>query len=205
MFDFRDYPRDSKLFDPANKKVIGKMKNEFKTKIISGFVGLKSKMYALVDVDGKENKKAKVVNRGVVRGIRHNELVDVLYGRKLIRPKMKWIQSKLHRIGTYHICNISLSCFDDERYILHGGINSLDFFQSILNLLSRQLLFRDVLLVLTFFICAKNQFRVKRNKLKFIRGSIKLVKSVGSGKISGVNEIDRTNKVVLIAFIPVVL
>ena len=89
MFDFRDYPRDSKLFDPANKKVIGKLKNEFKTKIISGFVGLKSKMYSLVDVDGKENKKAKVVNRGVVRGIRHNELVDVLYGRKLIRPKMK--------------------------------------------------------------------------------------------------------------------
>ena len=27
---------------------------------------------------------------------------------------MKRIQSKLHRIGTYDVCKISLSCFDDE-------------------------------------------------------------------------------------------
>ena len=26
LFDFNDYPRDSKFFDPINKKVIGKMK-----------------------------------------------------------------------------------------------------------------------------------------------------------------------------------
>ena len=39
---------------------------------------------------------------------------------------MKRIQSKLHRIGlgTY-VCKISLSCFDDKRYILDDGINSL--------------------------------------------------------------------------------
>ena len=28
LFDFSDYPLDSKLFDPANKKVIGKMKDD---------------------------------------------------------------------------------------------------------------------------------------------------------------------------------
>ena len=41
LFDFSDYPLESKFFDPANKKVIGKMKDEFKGKIISEFVGLK--------------------------------------------------------------------------------------------------------------------------------------------------------------------
>ena len=45
LFDFCDYPKDSKFFDSVNKKVIGKMKDEFKGKIISEFVGLKSKMY----------------------------------------------------------------------------------------------------------------------------------------------------------------
>ena len=40
LFDFSDYPLDSKFFDPNNKKVIGKMKDEFKGKTINGFVGL---------------------------------------------------------------------------------------------------------------------------------------------------------------------
>ena len=38
-----------------SKKVVGKMKNEFKEKSISEFVGLKSKMHFLIDVDNKEN------------------------------------------------------------------------------------------------------------------------------------------------------
>ena len=33
------------------------MKDEFKVKVISEFVELKSKMYSLVDVDGEEIKK----------------------------------------------------------------------------------------------------------------------------------------------------
>ena len=45
LFDFSDYPLNSKFFDPVNKKVIGKIKYEFKGRIISEFVGLKSKMY----------------------------------------------------------------------------------------------------------------------------------------------------------------
>ena len=46
----------------------------------------------------------------------------------MIRHKSKRIQSKLHRIGTYNVCKLSLSCFDDKRYILNDGINSLAYF-----------------------------------------------------------------------------
>ena len=49
----------------------------------------------------------------------------------MIIHKMKRIQSKLHRTGTYDVCKISLSCFDDKRYILDGGINSLAYFTKI--------------------------------------------------------------------------
>ena len=41
---------------------------------------------------------------------------------------MKRIQSKLHRIGTYDVCEISLSCFDDKRYVLNDGVNTLAHF-----------------------------------------------------------------------------
>ena len=37
LSDFSDYPLHSKVFDPVNKKDIGKMKDEFKGKIISEF------------------------------------------------------------------------------------------------------------------------------------------------------------------------
>ena len=44
----------------------------------------------------------------------------------MIRHKMN--QSKLHRIGTYDVFKILLSCFDDKRYVLQDGINSLAYF-----------------------------------------------------------------------------
>ena len=53
LFDFSEYPISSKYCDLANKKVVGKMKDEFKGVPISEFIGLKSKMYSLISVDNK--------------------------------------------------------------------------------------------------------------------------------------------------------
>ena len=64
----------------------------------------------------------------MLKKIRHKEYMDALFNKKVIRHKMKRIRSKLHRIGTYDVCKISLSCFDDKRYILDDGINSLVYF-----------------------------------------------------------------------------
>ena len=63
LFDCSDYPLDSKYFDLVNTRVSGKMKDEFKGKIISEFAGLKSKMYSLISVDDKEVAKPKGVNK----------------------------------------------------------------------------------------------------------------------------------------------
>ena len=41
---------------------------------------------------------------------------------------MKRIQSKKHKIGTYEINKISLSCFDDKRFVLNDGIHTLTYF-----------------------------------------------------------------------------
>ena len=47
LFDFSIYPKDSKFLDKTNKKVIGKMKDDFGGVIVVEFVGLKSKMYSI--------------------------------------------------------------------------------------------------------------------------------------------------------------
>ena len=72
-------------------------------------------MYSLIAVDGEKNKKAKGVSKNDVKNIRHEGYINVLFNNKMMRHKMKRIQSKLHRIGTYDVCKISLSCFDDKR------------------------------------------------------------------------------------------
>ena len=41
---------------------------------------------------------------------------------------MKRIQAKKHKIGTYVINKISLLCFDDKRYVLDDGVNTLAYF-----------------------------------------------------------------------------
>ena len=38
------------------------------------------------------------------------------------------IQSKKHKIGTYENNKISLSCFDDKRFVLDDGIDMLAYF-----------------------------------------------------------------------------
>ena len=74
------------------------MKDESKEKINIKFFGLKSKMYFLLDVGGKENKREKGVNNVVVENIKHQGYLDVLINKKIIRHIMKRIQSKLELI-----------------------------------------------------------------------------------------------------------
>ena len=41
---------------------------------------------------------------------------------------MRRIQSKKHKLGTYEIDKVSLSCFDDKRFVLDDGIHALAYF-----------------------------------------------------------------------------
>ena len=131
LSDFSGYPKDSVYYDSSNKKVLGKIKDEFNGIKISEFVGLKSKMYSFISVDNREINKAKGINKK----LRHKEYIDVLFNKKVVRHNMKRIQSKLHEIGTYDIYKISLSCFDDKRYVLNDGINTLAYFHKDISLL----------------------------------------------------------------------
>ena len=62
LFDFSNYSKDSKIFYETNKKVISNMKDEFGGIILDEFRGLKSKMYYMKKIDGKECNAAKGVN-----------------------------------------------------------------------------------------------------------------------------------------------
>ena len=129
MFDFSIYSKDSTFYNDTNKKFIGKMKDENGGAIIDQFIGLKSKMYLIKKINGSESSTTKGVNIAT----KSNEFKDVLFNKKVIRHKMKKIQAKKHKIGTYEIDKISLSCFDDKRYVLDDGANTLAYFHKDCN------------------------------------------------------------------------
>ena len=124
LFDFSNYPEDSKFFDPTNKKVISKMKDESEEKIIHDFVRLKSKIYSVKNIDGKESNTAKGVNIAT----EFNEFKDTLFNKKIIRHKMRRIQGKKYKMGTYEISKILLSVFNDKRFVLNNGIHTQAYF-----------------------------------------------------------------------------
>ena len=108
------------FYDNTNKKVISKIKDEYGGVIIDKFVGLKSKMFSIKKIDGAA--------KGVNIATEFNKFKDFLFNKKVIRHKMKRIQAKKHKIETYKIDEISLSCFDDKRYVLDDGVNTLAYF-----------------------------------------------------------------------------
>ena len=123
LFDFSGYSKDSVYYDHMNKKVLGKMKDEFNGVKIDEFVGLKFQIYLWIAENDLEVNKAKGVNLI----LKHREYVDVLSNKKVVRHKVTRIQSGLHRIGTYDLNKISVSCFDDKRYMIDDGINTLSY------------------------------------------------------------------------------
>ena len=50
-----------------------------------------------------------------------------IFNKKVIRHNMSGINSINHRMYTYESNKISLSAFDDKRYILHNGIHTLAY------------------------------------------------------------------------------
>ena len=66
------------------------MKDVFQGKINDEFVELKSKMYSMKNIDGKECNTAKGVNIAT----ESNEFKDILFNKKVVRCKMKRIKTK---------------------------------------------------------------------------------------------------------------
>ena len=91
-------------------------------------------MQSVLSDNGKESSTAKGVNIAT----KFNERKDTLFNIKVIRHKMERIQSKKHKIGTYEINKISLSCNDDKRFVLDDGIHTLAYFHRFLQMIIKK-------------------------------------------------------------------
>ena len=128
IFDNSDYKKKSPFYFDENKKVIGKFKDEAAGIPVTEFVGLRSKMYSYI-LDNKQTKRtAKGIKKNVIqKNLSHDNYKKVLLNNEQIHHSMKTIRSMNHQLSSYELNKISLSCFDDKRYIHENGITSFAY------------------------------------------------------------------------------
>ena len=118
LFDFSDYSSNHPMHSNANKKVIGKMKDETAGVPVREFIGLRSKMYSL-KYGNHEKQTAKGIKTSVVRKrLRHSMYRDVLLNEHVTLETMNVIRSHKHQPYTEAVNKLALSAYDDKRYVL---------------------------------------------------------------------------------------
>ena len=82
-----------------------------------------SKMY--IKSDEKGGKTGKGIKKNVIKNNnKHEDYKSVILNNEQLHHEMKTIRSQKHQLGSYEINKVSLSCFDDKRYIHDNGISS---------------------------------------------------------------------------------
>ena len=126
-FDCSDYPVNHLLHNTTNKKVLGKFKDEMKGAIVEEFVGLRAKMYSILWSGGcvRICKGISIcVNKFVHK---HDMYKECLLNTNCRVDNIVRIGSVNHNLYTIEEKKISLSPFDDKRYILDDKVNTLAY------------------------------------------------------------------------------
>lgn len=144
-FDFSNVHQSHPLFSEKFKSQLFKFKEEMGLTPISRFCALKAKVYSFevacphkVGINSKgvcmecENKTNLVSNVNKLKGVQQSTARQLHFEKYLKciessykrRDNVRQITSKNQKITTNFVNKISLSSFDDKRYILNCGIHS---------------------------------------------------------------------------------
>lgn len=146
--DFSNVHPTHPLFSEKNKTQLFKFKEEFGLRPISRFCALKAKCYSFEipcsHLEGMnelgncrvcKNKNSSFTNVNRLKGIQQNTARQIHFDRyvnclKTVycqRDSVRQIGSKAHAISTNYLKKISLSSFDDKRFLLNCGVHSSPF------------------------------------------------------------------------------
>ena len=126
LYDTSNYQSDHPLFSTANKKIIGKFKDELGGQLLTEFIGIRPKMYSFVGENS--GKRAKGVKKSVLRkSITHDDYRSCLFEKEVFHRDMPGLRSRAHTIYGETVHKVALAPLDTKRYILDDGISTLAF------------------------------------------------------------------------------
>ena len=73
-------------------------------------------MYSYIKDDEKDGKPAKGIKKNIIKNeINYGDYKNALFNNQQMHHRIKTIRSKNHKLGSYEINKVSLSCFVDKR------------------------------------------------------------------------------------------
>lgn len=141
IFDTSDNPKDHPLYTSINKKKPGMIKDESNGSIITEFIGLRAKMYSILCQDrifsggtSYRDSKGKGVQKVLFTDgydasnrIEHDDYKFILESKSTIIRTNRGIRSYKHKLYSIETDKLALSAYDDKRYLLDDGIESLAY------------------------------------------------------------------------------
>jgi hypothetical protein len=124
-YDTSDYPTNHPAYSKKNTKALGKMKDEYNGRPIAEFVGLRAKMYSILEANRREKKVAKGISKRVTAKMLHENYVTALLDEQTTKIVQQQICSKNHSVVTAEIIKAGLSPYDDKRYVMDDKASTL--------------------------------------------------------------------------------
>ena len=115
-FDTSGYIPDRPLPVELNKKVIGLMKDESGSKIMTEFIALSPKLYSYKKLDGLEDKKCKGIKKCVVKNtFTFKDYKTCLFNDSTEYRSQLMFRSSKHEVHTIEVNKVALNRDDDKR------------------------------------------------------------------------------------------
>ena len=115
-FDTSGYCPNRPLPVGLNKKVIGLMKDELGSKIMTDFVALRPKLYSYKKLDGSEDKKCKGIKKCVVKKtLTFEDYKTCLFNDSTEYRSQLMFRSSKHEVHTIEVNKVALNRDDDKR------------------------------------------------------------------------------------------
>lgn len=146
--DFSNLNPSHPLYDPKNKAQLFKLKEEFAFTPLSRMCAIKSKVYSFEvacthDIGMNSNavcafcrnkhltphniNRLKGIQKRVTRQIHFSNYLKCIKEPHIQRELLSHIESKKQQVSTILVNKVSLSSFDDKRYLFNCGIHTEPF------------------------------------------------------------------------------
>jgi len=124
-FDFSTFPATHPMYSAINQKIKGTFKIEHSAKVITGFVGVRAKMYCFKFLSDERQAKAKGIPKSALKSLGYQDYCDALFHpHRQQRCRFKSIRSQKHVINTVQVEKKGLSCLDLKRWVCEDGIHT---------------------------------------------------------------------------------